>query len=137
MDKIHHGGALSLILFVGYKIVRACAATITPSYESCPFFFLFQSFCPVAFFPLLIFSPDVCCVLLAAVAGHQQKQRTYSIYMFLYATPWGSTHTEFLITRFEPIKVNMFSKSLKLLLLLGTYTHLQSWVVAIHRVKME
>jgi hypothetical protein len=58
---------------------------------------------------------------------------TASVYVFLSLStpqPHGVQHTEFLITRFEPIKVNMFLKKLwGCCCCLGTYTHSQAKVV--------
>jgi hypothetical protein len=95
--KTHHGGAFR----IDRQGVRCHHnATIIALF----FFFLLQSFCPVAFF----FSPG------RAAGHHHQHIHTHVLYIrvFLCAQPHGVQHTEFLITRSQPIKVNMFSKAL-------------------------
>jgi hypothetical protein len=53
-------------------------------------------------------------VLLATTTTTSTHTHTHVLYIrvFLCAQPHGVQHTEFLITRSQPIKVNMFSKAL-------------------------
>lgn len=94
--KTHHGGAFR----IDRQGVRCHHnAAIIALF----FFFLLQSFCPVAFFFLLTWT---CCWPPAHTHTH-----VLYIRVFLCAQPHGVQHTEFLITRSQPIKVNMFSKA--------------------------